>query len=184
MTLVDELRAACAGTRSIFGAAACSCALATEDGAELEFVAADGAGAEAIVGVRLPVSRGIAGFVALSGQPVTIADVAADHRFARDIAEGTDYVPQTIIAAPLLDHEGETLGVLEVLDPVRPDDESRIGGQRGGVAELAVLTVIAAQVARVVELHRQLEGDADREAQVRLAREVLAAVASYTRDER
>ena len=46
----------------------------------------------------------------------------------------------------------------------------------GGVAELAVLTVIAAQVARVVELHRQLADRADREAQVRLAREVLAAV--------
>lgn len=184
MTLEDDLRAACAGTRSIFGAAACSCALATEDGAALEFVAADGAGADAIVGVRLPVSRGIAGFVALSGQPITIADVTADHRFARDVAESTDYVPQTIIAAPLLDDDGETLGVLEVLDPVRPDDESRIGAQRGGVAELAVLTVIAGQVASVVRLHRRIADDADREAQVRLAREVLAAVASYGQEQR
>jgi signal transduction protein with GAF and PtsI domain len=184
MTLEDDLRAACAGTRSIFGAAACSCALATDDGGALEFVAADGAGAEAIVGVRLPVSRGIAGFVALSGQPVTIADVGADHRFARDVAESTDYVPQTIIAAPLLGGDGETLGVLEVLDPVRPDDESRMGAQRGGVAELAVLTVIASQVAAVVALHRRLGEDADREAQVRLARQVLAAVEAYAQDER
>src|SRR3712207_8542927 len=49
-------------------AAACSCALASEDGTELEFVAADGAGADQIRGVRLPAGRGIAGFVALSGQ--------------------------------------------------------------------------------------------------------------------
>ena len=69
MTLKDELTSACAGLRSLFGATACSCALATEDGTELEFVAADGVGAEAIVGIRLPVSRGLVGFVAAPGSP-------------------------------------------------------------------------------------------------------------------
>ena len=42
MTLITELTAVCASLRGLFGAAACSCALAVEDGAELEFVAADG----------------------------------------------------------------------------------------------------------------------------------------------
>ena len=84
MSLETELQAACAATRGLFGAAACSCALALDEGAELEFVAADGAGAENIVGVRLPIGRGIAGFVALSGQPIAITDVANDERFARD----------------------------------------------------------------------------------------------------
>jgi signal transduction protein with GAF and PtsI domain len=184
MTLRSELTAACATTRNVFGAAACSCALATDDGAELEFVAADGAGADAIVGVRLPVSRGIAGFVALSGQPMATSDVAADRRFARDVAESTDYVPDTILAAPLLDEQGETIGVVEVLDPVRPDGESRIGAQRGGVAELAVLTAVASQMAAVVRLSRRLEDDSDRAAELRLARGVLEAVESYQRDQR
>ena len=185
MTLDAELRAACAATRSIFAAAACSCALATPDGAELEFVAADGAGAEAIIGVRLPVSRGIAGFVALSGQPISIADVGLDQRFARDIAESTDYVPTAILAAPLLDEDGETIGVLEVLDPVRPEDESRIGVQRGGVAELAVLTTVAAQVASVVRLSRRLDEltDGSTAAELRLARDVLAVVATYAQEQ-
>ena len=157
MTLESELQAACAATRGLFGAAACSCALARDDGAELEFIAADGAGAENIVGVRLPISRGIAGFVALSGQPMAIADVASDERFARDVAEATEYVPTSILAAPLLDEDGETIGVLEVLDAQHPDDEARMGAQRGTVAELAALTVVAASLASVVRLSRLLE---------------------------
>jgi signal transduction protein with GAF and PtsI domain len=184
MTLEAELAAACAGLRGLFGAAACSCALATEDGTELEFVAADGAGAEAIVGVRLPVSRGIAGFVAIAGQPIAIADVAADQRFARDVAESTEYVPSAILAAPLFDEAGETIGVLEVLDPVRPDGDSRLGAQRGGAADLAVLGLVATQVAAVVRLSRRLDLDGDdARAEVRLARRVLDAVAAYHRDE-
>jgi len=185
MTLKDELTSACAGLRSLFGATACSCALATEDGTELEFVAADGVGAEAIVGVRLPVSRGIVGFVAVAGQPIAIADVANDQRFARDIAEATDHVPTTIIAAPLLDDEGETIGVLEVLDPSRAEGESGPDVRGGAAAELAVLSVVATQVAAVIRLHRRLDELAGGEtgAEVRLARRVLDAVAAYRREE-
>lgn len=201
MTLELELQAACAATRGLFGAAACSCALAVDDGAALEFVAADGVGAESILGVRLPISRGIAGYVALSGQPMAIRDVAGDARFARDVAEATAYIPSSILAAPMLDQEGETIGVLEVLDPAHPDDEARLGAQRGTVAELAALTVLAASMASVVRLSRLLAqtGDvpADRELLealaevtaggpegVRLTREVLVALASYGRGHR
>ena len=42
MNQEDDLLAAVAATRKLFGAAACSCALATDDGAALQFVAADG----------------------------------------------------------------------------------------------------------------------------------------------
>jgi signal transduction protein with GAF and PtsI domain len=201
MSLETELQAACAATRGLFGAAACSCALAVEDGGELEFVAADGAGAENIVGVRLPISRGIAGFVALSGQAIAIADLASDERFARDIAEATEYVPSSILAAPLLDQDGETMGVLEVLDPAHPDDDSRMGAQRGTVAELAALTVVAASMASVVRLSKLLAATIDVPADAellaalaeltagdpqgaRLAREVLVALASYARGRR
>ena len=78
-------------------------------------------------------SRGVAGFVALSGQALA-TDVSRDDRFARDIAESTNYIPTIILAAPLLDEDGETIGVLEVLDPSRPDDETRLGTQRGTAA--------------------------------------------------
>lgn len=115
-TLVGRLDSAVAGARSLFGAAACSCALVEPDGESIRFVAADGAGAEAIVGMTMGTDRGIAGWVATAGQAIVVADVRKDLRFARDLAERTSYVPTSIMAAPLLTDEGDVLGVLEVLD--------------------------------------------------------------------
>jgi signal transduction protein with GAF and PtsI domain len=161
MSVESELTAIVAATRGLFASAACSCALASDDGATLTFVAADGAGAAAIIGVTLPVSRGIVGYVALSGQPMAIADVAQDDRFARDIAEATDYVPTSIVAAPMLDDDGETIGVIEVLDPAHGSADSFLGGQRGTAAELAVLTVVASQAASVLRLARAAESRPD-----------------------
>jgi GAF domain-containing protein len=102
----------------LFKAAACSIALL--DGDELEYVAATGAGADRIVGTRLPITRGIAGWAAASGQPVVISDVRRDPRFARDVAESTGYVPTAIVAAPLQTEQG-VHGVLSILDPAVTD---------------------------------------------------------------
>src|SRR3569623_2388107 len=103
-------------SRSLFGSAAASIALVDDEGGTLEFVASDGAGAEEIVGVTIPVSRGIAGWAAMSGQPLAVRDVQTDSRFARDVAESTNYVPTAVLAAPLLDADGEVVGVASVLD--------------------------------------------------------------------
>lgn len=142
MTLRHELTPALAAVRGLYGAAACSCALADPDGSSLVFMAADGAGADLIVGVAMPVGRGIAGYVALSGQPLAVSDVSRDERFARDVAESTDYVPTTILAAPIFDPAGDTLGVIEVLDPASVS------------ADLAVLGVLASFLGRLIALHR------------------------------
>ena len=117
MSVDDDLRTSVSAVRLLFDAAACSCALADEEGATLEFVAADGAGAADIVGVSIPVGRGIAGWAAMSGEPIAVRDVQTDARFARDVAEATHYVPTSILAAPLVSPDGEVLGVVEVLDP-------------------------------------------------------------------
>ncbi len=139
-----ELQRAVAGVRSVFSAAACSCALVDPGGTGLVFVAADGQGAAEIVGVSLPAGTGIAGWAAMSGQPIAVADVREDSRFAREVAESTRYVPQTILAAPLVDETGEVLGVIEVLDP-----SSR--GEHSG-HDLDVLGVAASLIASVVRL--------------------------------
>jgi len=57
--------------------------------------------------------------VLLARQPLVLEDVSSDPRFARDTAEATGYVPQGLMAAPLL-HDDRVLGVLEVLD--RPEN--------------------------------------------------------------
>jgi GAF domain-containing protein len=142
--LRQELYGAVSRVRQLYGAAACSFAQVEPDGATLRFVAADGAGADTIVGVTLPVSRGIVGWVAVSGEPMQVADVTRDHRFARDVAESTDYVPDTILAAPVVDEHGEIAGVIEVLDPTQRSENSG--------RDLAVLGLVADELASVIRL--------------------------------
>lgn len=130
-------------TRALFSAAACSIALVDDDGGTLEFVASDGAGADEIVGVTIPVSRGIAGWAAMSGQPIAVRDVRTDTRFARDVAESTHYVPTAIYAAPMIDAEGEVLGVLSVLDPVVDESSDWTLNVLGTMAGLIALVAAA-----------------------------------------
>lgn len=117
MSAEESLSRAVAAVRELFDAAACSCALADPDGAAMHFVAADGAGSAEVIGLQVPVGRGLVGWAAMSGQPVAVRDVGTDARFARDIAESTGYVPTSVLAAPFFDNLGDVLGVLEVLDP-------------------------------------------------------------------
>jgi GAF domain-containing protein len=164
-----SLGAAVEALRALFESAACSIALVDDEGAELVFVAADGAGAAEIVGQAVPVGRGIAGWAAMSGQPIAVSDVQADPRFARDVAESTAYVPRAILAAPLMDADGEVLGVLSVLDPVVDETTDWVLRMLGtgaslvallveagpsATAELAGLDLLGRDVLRVVEQWR------------------------------
>jgi GAF domain-containing protein len=129
--------------RAIFHAKASSIFLLDEDAEELVFEAVSGEGEGDLVGTRLPSSTGIAGWVLVTRQPLAIDDLASDRRFARDAAERTGYVPNAIMAVPLL-HEESALGVLSVLDP--PD------GTRFGIAEMDLLSLFAAQAAIGLQL--------------------------------
>lgn len=124
--------------RRLFGAAACSLALLTEDEEELVYTTAAGAGAEDVTGMRIPSSRGIAGWVVQSGQPVAIDSPADDPRFARDVAQGTGYVPREILAVPVVS-DSLTLGVLTLLD--------RDAARHGAQDDMALLQVLADQAA-------------------------------------
>lgn len=137
----EDLTRSVAAVRVLFDAAACSCALVNPDGAGLTFTAADGVGSAEVIGVEVPVGRGLVGWTAMSGQPVGVRDVRTDARFARDIAQSTGYVPTTILAAPFFDRGGEVVGVMEVLDP---------GIDISGDWPLAVLGTLAAQLAPIV----------------------------------
>jgi tRNA A-37 threonylcarbamoyl transferase component Bud32/putative methionine-R-sulfoxide reductase with GAF domain len=99
----------------IFGAAAASIALVDEATGELVYQAAWGAGADEILGVRLPPGEGIAGAVVATGRAEAVADCRRAARFAAAVAERTGYVPYTMLVAPLRE-DGRTIGVLSVLD--------------------------------------------------------------------
>ena len=135
----DELlRSLTETARRLFGAAACSLALLTEDESELVYTVAAGQGADDVTGMRIPASRGIAGWVVQSGQPIAISDVAADPRFSREQAEQTGYIPQAILAVPV-ETPARLLGVISLLDrdPRRP----------GAEQDMALLSLFADQAA-------------------------------------
>ncbi len=108
--------------RTLFSAAACSLALLSDDESELTYVAASGAGAEHIVGVRIPADAGLAGWAVQSGQPIAVGDLAQDARFDRESAASTGYVPTAMVVVPVATQR-RTYGVLSLLDrdSARPD---------------------------------------------------------------
>jgi GAF domain-containing protein len=144
-----ELGRAAASVRHLLDAAACSVGLVEPDGSALRFVAADGAGSAAILDVSLPISRGIAGWVVMSGEGIAVGDVQRDSRFARDVAEATQFVPSSILAVPLVDEQGAVLGVIEVLDP-------QVGGDTAHA--LDILGTVGDQVASIVRLTQVYDG--------------------------
>jgi GAF domain-containing protein len=102
-------------TVALFEAEASSIALFERDPDRLEFRVAAGAQGAGAIGLSVPPSRGIVGFVYSTGQPLALSDVLSDPRFDRAAAERTGYVPRSIAAVPLVDGDN-TLGVLQVLD--------------------------------------------------------------------
>ncbi|MFF0203370.1 GAF domain-containing protein [Streptomyces sp. NPDC005017] len=128
--------------RALFGAQASSILLLDDAADELVFEAVSGQGQEFLVGRRFAAGRGIAGWVAASGEPMVVDDLHRSTAFDRDIAESTGYVPDALMAAPLV-RGSRVLGVLEVLDP-SPQ-------ARSGLPELDLLCLFARQAA--VALH-------------------------------
>jgi GAF domain-containing protein len=124
------------------------------------YAAAAGPAAGGLVGMTIDAAAGIAGYAFSTGQPLAVADAAADPRFDRSVAEATGYVPSTLLAAPLSDDAG-TVGVLEALD------------HRGGsftLRDLEVATVIAREATIVIRA-----GAAHRDAST-LLRDAFAAL--------
>jgi GAF domain-containing protein len=129
--------------RAIFRAKASSIFLLDEATDELVFEAVVGEGAETLVGKRFPSDTGVAGWVLVTRQPLLLEEVGEDRRFAREAAESTGYVPEGLMAVPLL-HEERALGVLNVLD--RPKQS------KFSLAEMDLLGLFANQAAIALDL--------------------------------
>ena len=99
----------------VISARAASLFLIDEETQELVFEVALGSKAEEVRKFRVPLGHGIAGLVAVSGQPMAVSDAERDPRQAADIAQSVGYTPQSIICVPLF-YNDQVIGVLELLD--------------------------------------------------------------------
>lgn len=115
---------------------------------ELFTQVAHGLGGEAPKVIRIPAGAGIAGAAAKGGRIVNIPDAYADERFNRAVDKKTGFHTRTILAIPLLDHEGALVGVAQVLNKREgkfeaPDEDLAMG--------LAAHAAIAMRRGRLIE---------------------------------
>jgi phosphoserine phosphatase RsbU/P len=66
--------------------------------------------------IRLPISRGIAGWVAAHGETVNLADAYADPRFESEVDLRLGFRTKSLLCLPIRSKSGETIGVLQLLN--------------------------------------------------------------------
>jgi GAF domain-containing protein len=130
---------------SVIPSRAASLFLIDQETEELIFEVALGPEAEEVRKFRVPLGQGIAGLVAVSGQPMAISDASSDPRQAADIAKSVGYTPGTILCVPLI-HNEVVIGVLELLD--------REGAPSYSAADMATSGLFANQAAVAIEQSR------------------------------
>lgn len=84
---------------------------------ELEFRAATGDDNQDIVGMRLKLGQGIAGWVAQHGEGLLVPDVSKDPRFFSGFDNQLDFHTSAVVCAPIRS-EGQVIGTLEAVNSV------------------------------------------------------------------
>ncbi len=96
---------------------AVSLALITADKTELVIKAATGPVADEVIGLRLKMGEGIAGWVAREGKGAITPDTKKEPQFNQKVDRRTGFETRAIACAPIRS-KGETIGVLEAINPV------------------------------------------------------------------
>jgi signal transduction histidine kinase len=78
--------------------------------------------------IRLPMGRGIAGFVGQTGVALNLADAYDDPRFSPEVDATTGYRTKALLCTPIFDAEGRPTGVIQALnkrsgEPFTVEDE-------------------------------------------------------------
>ncbi len=102
--------------------------------------------------IELPIGKGIAGYVAATGDTLNIPDAYLDPRFNPDFDRRTGYRTRSILCIPMRDKDGRIIGVFQLLNKRKgvftTDDESFIDA-------LSLHAAIAIENARLYELERR-----------------------------
>lgn len=131
-------------------ASKCSMFLMNEDQSELYSpVGSDISCDLAQEGFRIPVTSGIIGAAAMTGEVINVPDAYLDSRFNQAVDKQTGFVTRSILAVPIKDANGKVLGVLEMVNKLSKqyfdkDDEELARG-------IAYYVAIALNNARLFE---------------------------------
>jgi len=115
--------------------------------------------------ILVPVGHGIAGHVAATGETIDIPDAYADARFDSSFDATLGYATADIYCMPIVNRNGEIVGVLELMNRTRPlteEDEEFLAG-------VSVHVGLALENA---QLHREIVEKRRMEQELVLAREI------------
>ncbi len=109
--------------------------------------------------IRLPLSRGIAGWVAQHGETVNLADAYADPRFESEVDLRLGFRTRSLLCIPILNKDKETIGVLQLLNkksgPFTEADEKMLIG----ISDHVALALENAQLHRELLQKQRMERD-------------------------
>lgn len=137
---------------AILSVEAASVSLLTPDEKELVFEYAVGKGAEAVKGLRLPVTEGVVGWVVRHGEPALVQSSDQDVRHYDGVDAKSGFSTQSILCAPLKIGD-RVIGAIEALN--KTDGDFDDGDYRFliGVADQAAVAIENARLYQ--ELGRQ-----------------------------
>lgn len=102
--------------------------------------------------IRLPMGKGIAGYVAVTGQTINIPDAYVDPRFNAEIDRRTGYRTKTILCMPMKNKDGTIIGVFQLLNKssgtFTDEDEEFIDGLSIHAAIAVENALLAKQMVR------------------------------------
>jgi signal transduction histidine kinase len=128
-------------TTRLLGVAATSVVLYDENNNDLWFAAASGEGSDFVLGMRLAIGQGIAGWVFQQGEPVLVPDTMQDTRWFGGFDRDSGFTTRSILCVPL-QAKGQTIGAIEAINKESgPFDEE----------DLRLLTLMAAPAATAIE---------------------------------
>lgn len=96
--------------------------------------------------IRMKIGHGIAGIVAQTGKSIRIRDAYADPQFEREWDVLTGYRTKSMLAAPLKNHLGRTIGVIQVLN--------KQSGHEFTSEDEAILSTLSTQAAVAIDNSR------------------------------
>jgi adenylate cyclase len=109
--------------------------------------------------IRIPPSAGVAGAAFMSHKIDNVPDAYADARFNQAVDKATGFKTRSILAAPILDRNGASVGVVQALNkrgsPFGPDEERRV---RAFSSQLAVALQNAQLFSDVLSLKHYNDG--------------------------
>ncbi len=153
---------------AVLNASAAALMLVQEESDELVFEYACGEKGDILRRQRMPLDEGIAGWVAVHGEPLIVNDVHSDPRFSPLVDARTGFLTESVACVPI-QIRGKTIGVLEVLNK---------RSQEGFDSEdLSLMITTANQAAIAIEnarLYQSLREERDRiiQAQENVRRQV------------